>query len=190
MKRCSIIVHSVNGNCYIIANHIKQLLEERNVEARLYRVEDPDLHIWANKNDGTNAYYEEILSLPLVQPDKLIKSDMIILGCPTIFSNVSAEMKVFMDSTLDMVQSGELEDKLFSCFTSSEYSKFEALGALDAMQHLAQAQKLITIPFGKAGQASGGFCNEGQENITIRPAGEIEQQLEAYADCLAAFIQD
>ncbi|NLV83851.1 MAG: flavodoxin family protein, partial [Spirochaetales bacterium] len=45
MERCAIIIHSVNGNCYIIATYLQELLVKRNVDARLYRVEDSDLHI-------------------------------------------------------------------------------------------------------------------------------------------------
>ena len=49
MQRCAIVIHSVNGNVYIIANHMKEVLVELGVDARLYRVADEDLHIWANK---------------------------------------------------------------------------------------------------------------------------------------------
>ena len=68
MKRCSIIIHSVSGNCFIIGNYLKELMAERNVDARLYRVDDPDLHIWANTQETTNEFYEDICELPLVGP--------------------------------------------------------------------------------------------------------------------------
>ncbi len=55
MKRCSIIIHSVSGNCFIIGNYLKELMAERNVDARLYRVDDPDLHIWANTQETTTS---------------------------------------------------------------------------------------------------------------------------------------
>ena len=80
MKRCSIIIHSVSGNCFIIGNYLKELMAERNVDARLYRVDDPDLHIWANTQETTNEFYEDICELPLVGDSTLHKSDMIILG--------------------------------------------------------------------------------------------------------------
>ncbi|MFA7540408.1 MAG: NAD(P)H-dependent oxidoreductase, partial [Sphaerochaetaceae bacterium] len=98
MSRCSIIVHSVNGNSYIIASYLQELLKEREVDARLYRVEDPDLHIWANQSDTANDYYEEISSLPVASNSTLEKSKMVIMGCPTSFGNVSSEMKAFMES--------------------------------------------------------------------------------------------
>ena len=65
MKRCSIVVHSVSGNCFIIGSYLKEALEKRNVDVRFYRVEDPDLHIWANKEETANDYYEDIMGLPV-----------------------------------------------------------------------------------------------------------------------------
>ena len=130
MKRCSIIIHSVSGNCYIIGSYLKEALEKRNVDVRFYRVEDPDLHIWANQEETANDFYEEIIELPVVTPEKLLKSDMIILGCPTRFGNVSAEMKTFLDSTIPMCEDRALEDKFFACFTSCKYSLCEGSRAL------------------------------------------------------------
>ena len=94
MERCSIIVHSVNGNSYIIATVLQELLTERGVDARLYRVEDADAHIWANKSDAANDFYEDIQALPIANESTLLKSKMVILGCPTTFGNVSAELNL------------------------------------------------------------------------------------------------
>ena len=50
--RCNIIIHSVSGNIFIIASYLKDKLNEAGVDARIYRVEDPDLHILAAKKDS------------------------------------------------------------------------------------------------------------------------------------------
>lgn len=78
MKRCSIIMHSIGGNCYILGSYFQELLKDRGVDARLYRVKDDDLHIWAERLDTTNEYYEEILALPEAGLETLHKSDMVI----------------------------------------------------------------------------------------------------------------
>ena len=36
MKRCSIVIHSVSGNCYIIGSYLKEALSKRNVDVRLF----------------------------------------------------------------------------------------------------------------------------------------------------------
>ena len=51
---------------------------------RLYRVDDPDHHIWANKLEIANEFYEEILELPIANSETLLKSDLIILGSPDL----------------------------------------------------------------------------------------------------------
>ena len=76
MKRCSLIIHSVSGNIYIIGEYLRQKLVELGVDARLYRVEDSDLHILANRMDSVNQYYEDILELPVASEETLLKADM------------------------------------------------------------------------------------------------------------------
>ena len=75
MKRCSLIIHSVSGNIYIIGEYLRQKLVELGVDARLYRVEDSDLHILANRMDSVNQYYEDILELPVASEETLLKAD-------------------------------------------------------------------------------------------------------------------
>ena len=89
MKRCSIIMHSIGGNCYILGSYFQELLKDRGVDARLYRVKDDDLHIWAERLDTTNEYYEEILALPEAGLETLHKSDMVILNITVRRSRLS-----------------------------------------------------------------------------------------------------
>lgn len=196
MKRCSIVIHSVSGNCYIIGSCLKEALAKRNVDVRFYRVEDPDLHIWANRDETVNDYYEDIVGLPVVTPEKLLKSDMIIFGCPSVFGNVSAEMKTFMDSTVQMCEDQALSDKFFACFTSSRHSISDGSRALDSMIYWAQQNGMIHIPFatrpGKSAccQPVQGIAHlEGGESI-VRPSSLLGEEIELYAGDLASYIQD
>lgn len=196
MKRCSIIIHSVNGNCYIIGSYLKEALEKRNVDVRFYRVEDTDLHIWANREETANDFYEQIMELPVVTPEKLLKSDMVIFGSPTRFGNVSAEMKTFIDSTFAMCEDKALADKFFACFTSCKYSLCEGSRALDSMIYWAQGNGMIHIPFGihadipTCHQPVQGLAHlEGTESL-VRPSEQLGQEIDLYAENLASYIQD
>ncbi len=200
MKRCSIIIHSVSGNCYIIGTYLKELMAERNVDARLYRVDDPpDLHIWANTQETTNDYYEDILALPIVSTSTLLKSDMIILGSPTRFGNISAEMKTFLDTTLSLSKDKSLETKFFACFTSCSNSTCEGAHTLTAMIYWAQSMGgMLHIPFGVHDELD--FCDQpvsgivhlaGKEGGAIRPPSDrLGKEMEVYADTLSAYIQE
>jgi NAD(P)H dehydrogenase (quinone) len=195
MNRCSIIVHSVNGNSYIIATYVQELLKERGVDARLYRVEDADLHIWANKSDTANDFYEDIQALPVASESTLLKSKMVILGCPTTFGNVSAEMKAFMDSTYALIESREMTGKYFACFTSCTHSICEGAFCLDSMVHYAQTLEMIHIPLGIhdslvwANQPVSGIVHLAGKENAIRPSKQLGDVLAVYADTLAGYLQ-
>lgn len=196
MKRCSIIIHSVSGNCFILGSYMKELLSDRSVDARLYRVSDDDLHIWANKQETTNDFYEDILALPVASIDLLYKSDMVILGSPTRFGNVTAEMKAFLDSTFAISEDRSLEGKLFACFTSCPHSTNEGVHTLDSMIYWAQSQGMIHIPFGvrtdinSMNQPAAGLVHLAGTNESIRPSQQFGTVMEAYADQLAAYMQE
>ncbi len=196
MKRCSIIIHSVNGNCFIMGQYLQELLIERSCDARLYRVEDDDLHIWANKLETANDFLEDILALPIANTSTLKKSEMVILGSPTLFGNVSAEMKAFLDSTFDLSETRELDSKFFASFTSCMHSTCEGAHAIDSMLLWAQNMGMIHIPFGvhteidSHNQPVAGLVHlAGKENL-IRPSQKLGKVMEVYADTLAAYIQE
>lgn len=191
MKRCSIIIHSVFGNCYIIASAFQEALQTQGLDARLYRVEDPDLHIWANKFEIANEYYEEILELPIANSETLLKSDLIILGSPTYFANVSAEMKQFMDSSSIYFDDGRLTGKYFACFTSCSLTEGGGTLCLQAMLHYAQHMGLIHIPLGRQvshideKQPVCGILHSSGKDSNIRPSDKLGRVLAYYAGILA-----
>ncbi|NMA23293.1 MAG: flavodoxin family protein [Spirochaetales bacterium] len=196
MKRCSIIVHSVSGNSYIIASYMQELMAERNVDARLYRVDDPDLHIWANTQETTNDYYEDICALPLVSTSTLLKSDMVILGSPTRFGSITAEMKAFLDTTMPLAKDKSLETKFFACFTSCMNSTAEGAHTLNAMIYWAKSMGMLHIPFGihdeldYCDQPVSGLVHLAGKEGSIRPSDRLGKEMEVYADTLSAYIQE
>ncbi len=191
MKRCSIIFHSVCGNCYLIASAFKDALVQQDIDARLYHIEDDDLHVWANKFEVANDYYEEIIDLPVANSEKMLKSDMIILGSPTYFANVSAEMKQFMDSSSMYFTKGSLSGKFFACFTSCSYVEGGGTLTLQSMLHYAQHMGMVHIPLGKQVQhidpqqpVCGIMHHSGPESI-VRPSDRLEKAVAFYAKLLA-----
>jgi NAD(P)H dehydrogenase (quinone) len=196
MKRCSIIIHSVSGNCFIIGSYLKELMEQRNVDARLYRVEDPDLHIWANTQETTNDFYEDILALPVASLSTLLKSDMIILGSPTRFGNITAEMKTFLDTTLPLSKERTLETKFFACFTSCSHSTCEGAHTLNALIYWSQNMGMLHIPYGvheeieNIDQPVAGIVHLAGKEDAIRPSEQLGEEMEVYADILSAYIQE
>lgn len=195
MRRLSIIIHSVSGNIYILGSYLKEKLQEQGIDARLYRVEDQDLHIWANKQDSANDYLEDILALPIASTQTLKKSDMVILGSPTRFGNMTAEMKAFLDTTFELSEDRSLAGTLFGCFTSCVHSVCEGSHALDSMLYWAQNMGMIHIPYGVhqelhlRNQPITGIVHlEGKDCNLIRPSGDLEPVLDAYIDTVVSYL--
>lgn len=177
MKRCSIIIHSVTGNTFIIADHLCKLLREGGVDARLYRVEDPDLHILANENERTNEFLEDLLAIPVVKNEKLLKSDAVVMGCPTYFANVSAEMKAFIDGTIGYYGTGDMNGRLFAAFTSCGGGLDDAKKAIAAMNTWALQMEMELLPVEPLIHISG-------EEGGIRPSVEFGGLIGSFADVI------
>lgn len=197
MKRASIIIHSIGGNCYILGSYLTDLLQNKGVDARLYRVKDDDLHLWAERLDTTNEYYEDIIALPTASNELLVKSDMVVLGCPTRFGNMTAEMKAFLDDTLEMSEAQTLKGRLFGCFTSCLHSTNEGVHTLDNLVFWAQAQCMVHIPFGVRlgsqpyeNQPAAGLVHLGGLGGVVRPSTQLGELMGLYADDLAACLGD
>ncbi len=191
MSRCAIVIHSISGNLYIMANYLKEKMIELGVDARLYRVKDEDLHIWANKYDTANLYYEDILNLSIATKEFIDKADLVVLGSPTFFSNVSAEMKEFMDSTYEDYKEQQYSGKLFGCMTSCTNSISEGTHCLNSMMWWAQMHDMVHLPFiNNKRQPVEGIIYDDKNNIEdcIRPGEEMGIIIEEYANCLCEYL--
>lgn len=97
-KKVSIVFHSVCGNNYLIAKEFYDEFIKLNIYVNIYRVNDTNYEFLADQFDASKEYKEEILKIDIASPEKLLDSDLIILGSPTYYGNVSGAMKIFMDS--------------------------------------------------------------------------------------------
>lgn len=121
----------------------------------------------------------------------------VILGCPTRFGNVTAEMKAFLDTSFEMGESQQLAGKLFACFTSCLHSTNEGIHALDNMVYWAQSQGMIHIPFGihvspsnLENQPASGIVHLGGLDGVFRPSQQLGELMSCYADTLASYLQE
>ena len=97
-RKVSIVFHSVCGNNFLIAKEFYKEFKEYNAEVQILRVQDPNLEELAKQFTIAGQYKNEILNIEEAKAEKLLDSDIIIMGSPTYYGNVSGAMKVFMDS--------------------------------------------------------------------------------------------
>ncbi|MGG7566827.1 NAD(P)H:quinone oxidoreductase [Rhodovulum sp. DZ06] len=94
---------------------------------------------------------------PVASPAELEAYDAIILGTPTRFGMMAAQVKGFLDQCGGLWARGALEGKVGAVFasTGSQHGGHEAtlLGAQVPMQHFGML--VVGLPYGFAGQMSG-----------------------------------
>ncbi len=145
--RANIIFHSISGNLYLIASSIRDALMKEGIDARLYRVDDQDLHLLAADRNDVNEYYEDILALPPAKNEKLLNADIIMVGIKSVFGMPSAEMKAFLDGTMDLYEKRSLEGKYFYPFATSSISYKDSLDAIEAVENWAHLMGLVSLDY-------------------------------------------
>ncbi len=178
--RANIIIHSISGNLYIVASTFQEKLKALGIDARLYRVEDSDLHVEANERNEVNEYYEEIIDLPVATNTKLLKSDVILLGTCSRFGLPTVEMMSFIDKTWPLYQKEALKGKGFYGFASSSISKEDGKNAVAGLYSWARYQGLNFIPYES-------YIHQDGTIMPHRPSVEIDTIAEDLARAIANF---
>lgn len=114
MAKILVLYHSRLGSVEKLATLIARGINSvEGAEAVLRTVPN----ISANTEISERAVPES--GAPYASLDDLKNCDGLVLGSPTRFGNMSAEMKFFLDSTSSLWMSGELQGKPAAVFSSS-----------------------------------------------------------------------
>lgn len=144
-----VLFHSVCGNTYLLARQYADTLSALGVDTALYRLPDPQYDHLAPLFEASRTYQDALRHVPVLeQPAPLLAADLIFLGSPTYFGNVSAAVKTFMDSCCAFWPDARLAGKRFGCFASA--STYQGGGdlCLQAMNTFAQhmGMTLLSVP--------------------------------------------
>jgi len=141
-----IVFHSVCGNDYLVAKAFYQALQTLGVDADLLRVVDLS---WVEKPDLSVKAKEVVQAmrlLPEASAQALVEADLIIMGSPTYFGNVSAQMKAFMDSTGGLWVQARLAGKKFAAFTSAGNPEGGGDLCLQVLHTYAKYMGMLSVP--------------------------------------------
>ncbi len=144
--KIAIVFHSVCGNDHLVAKKFCDELQRLGAGASLYRVHDPS---WKEMPDLSSAVRDNLRAmraLPEATPQALLDADLVIMGSPTYFGNVSAPMKTFMDSTGGLWVKGQLEGKMFAAFTSAGNPEGGGDLCLQALHTYAKYMGMLSVP--------------------------------------------
>ncbi len=129
--RVLILFYSMYGHIYRMAQAVAEGAREAGAEVDLKQVPET-LSDDLVAQLGAKDFKESIKDIPLAEPTDLAGYDAVIVGAPTRFGNMCAQMRAFWDATGAQWQQGELVGKVGSVFTST------------ATQHGGQETTILT----------------------------------------------
>ena len=114
MAKVLVLYYSSWGHVETMAQAVAEGARSAGAEVSLKRV--PELV----PEDVAKAYHYKVdQAAPIATPDELADYDAIIIGTPTRYGNMTAQMKNFLDQTGGLWAAGKLVGKVGSVFTSS-----------------------------------------------------------------------
>lgn len=149
MKRpvIAVVFHSVCANTYLMARQYREAFAALGAEVLFYRLRDPGYAATADAFPASREYKSEILSVEELQsPAQVLDCDALFLGSPTYFGNVSAPVKVFIDSFVDYWVEARLAGKFFGGFASAGTPQGGGDICLQALSHFAMHMGMCVIP--------------------------------------------
>lgn len=117
--KVQVIFYSMYGHIYTMAEAVAAGAREvEGAEVSLYQV--PELvREEALERTGAKAAREKFAHVPTATPAQLVEADAIIIGAPTRFGSLAAQMRNFLDQTGQLWFKGALIGKVGSVFTST-----------------------------------------------------------------------
>jgi NAD(P)H dehydrogenase (quinone) len=130
-----IVYYSLQGHTFALARAVEEGARSvPGAEVLLRRVEEFDVVMQKTANDPKiQRAREQQKEIPVCTLEDLRNSDAVLLGSPTRYGNMVAQMKQLIDSTGSLWVKGEMEGKPAGVFTST------------ASTHGGQETTLITM---------------------------------------------
>ncbi|MBF0618569.1 MAG: flavodoxin family protein [Candidatus Omnitrophica bacterium] len=144
--KVAIVIHSMSGNTYLMGRAFADELKQLGAEVALLRVVDQD---WVEKEGLSDAARQNVSAfraLPEATAASLEAADLIVMGCPTYFGNVTGKIKVFMDTTGGLWFHAKLAGKKFAAFTSAGNTEGGGDLCLQAFHTYAKYMGMLVVP--------------------------------------------
>jgi len=179
-----ILYYSRYGHVLQMARAVKKGADAvQGIEAVLRRAaEFEDVQKEIEKDEYARPVWEQQQDIAVCSLDDLREADGLILGTPTRYGNMIAQLKKFIDSTAQLWMEGALEGKPAGLFTSTATThggqETTLLSAMVPLLHLGMI--IVGVPYstpgmlhteGRGGTPYGASTLAGQKN-ELKPAPE------------------
>lgn len=116
----SVIYYSSTGTTHAMAERLSQGAEKAGADVRLRQVAELAPQEVVDSVEGWKQHRNETQDLPVATPDDVVWADVVLLGSPTRFGNVASQLKQFLDTLGPQWAQGQLADKVYAGFTSTQ----------------------------------------------------------------------
>ncbi|MEU7480428.1 NAD(P)H-dependent oxidoreductase [Lentzea sp. NPDC042327] len=114
----TVVYYSSTGTIHRLATEMVETAEKHGAEVRLVRAAELAPATVVESRPAWKAHLLDTADVPIAAVDDVLWADAVILGTPTRFGNVSAQLKQFIDTLGPAWFSGLLANKVYSAFTS------------------------------------------------------------------------
>ncbi len=116
----SVIYYSSTGTTQQMAERLGQSAEKAGAEVRLRHVAELAPQEVIDSVEGWKRHRDAVEDQPTATADDVVWADVVLLGSPTRFGNVAAQLKQFIDQLGPQWAQGKLADKVYAGFTASQ----------------------------------------------------------------------
>lgn len=117
--KVAVVYYSATGTTYALARAIEEGAKSAGAEVRVRKVRELAPEEAIASNQGWAAHRLQTQDVPEATLADLEWADAIVLGAPTRYGMVAAQLKQFIDTTGPLWGAGKLVNKVTSGFTSA-----------------------------------------------------------------------
>jgi NAD(P)H dehydrogenase (quinone) len=117
--KCVVVYYSATGTTYALARAIEEGAKSAGAEVRVRKVRELAPEQAIASNQGWAAHRLETQDVPEATLADLEWADAIVMGAPTRYGMIAAQLKQFIDTTGPLWGAGKLVNKFTSGFTSA-----------------------------------------------------------------------
>jgi NAD(P)H dehydrogenase (quinone) len=149
MAKVLVLYYSSYGHIETMAEAIAEGARSSGATVDIKRV--PEL---VSDEVAAKSHFKTQQAAPVAEPGELAHYDAIIIGTPTRFGNMAAQMKNFLDQTGGLWASGKLVGKVGSVFTSTatQHGGQESTILSTQTVLLHQGMVIVGLPYAWQGQ--------------------------------------
>ena len=116
----AIVYYSATGTLQAMAERLEQAALSAGATVRRRHVREIAPREAIESRQEWADHVAALADEPVAEPDDVVWADVVLLGSPTRFGNVTSQFQAFIDTLGPHWSEGELADKVYAGFTSSQ----------------------------------------------------------------------